>query len=114
MIFVCYVCSILAAKTIILYLAGFMRVLSKCFQALYSLYALIVWLGIMFLILPPIVLVSFFGKVKGGNVVFYFLRFWAHVWFPATGIRVTKKWVTPYENRPLIYLANHSSYLDAA
>jgi 1-acyl-sn-glycerol-3-phosphate acyltransferase len=114
MIFVRHVSRILAAAVIILYLSGFMRVLSKCFQALYSLYALIIWLGIMFLILPPIVLVAFFGKVKGGNVVFYFLRFWAHVWFPATGIRVTKKWVTPKENRPLIYLANHSSYLDAA
>ena len=65
----------LSPEPIILYLSGFMRVLLKCLQALYSLYALIVWLGIMFLILPPIVLVSFLGKVRGGNIVFYFLRF---------------------------------------
>jgi 1-acyl-sn-glycerol-3-phosphate acyltransferase len=104
----------LSPEPIILYLSGFMRVLLKCLQALYSLYALIVWLGIMFLILPPIVLVSFLGKVRGGNIVFYFLRFWAHVWFPAVGIFVSKKWNGPKSNDPCIYLANHSSYLDAA
>lgn len=91
-----------------------MHVLLKCFRALYSLYALIVWLAIMFLILPPIVLVSFLGKVKGGNIVFYFLRFWAHVWFPAVGIIVKKTWKAPKTSEPCIYLANHSSYLDAA
>lgn len=91
-----------------------MRVLLKCFQALYSLYALIIWLAIMFLILPPIVLVSFLGKVRGGNIVFYFLRFWAHVWFPAVGIIVKKTWKAPKSNDPCIYLANHASYLDAA
>jgi 1-acyl-sn-glycerol-3-phosphate acyltransferase len=91
-----------------------MHVLLKCFRALYSVYALIVWLAIMFLILPPIVLVSFLGKVKGGNIVFYFLRFWAHVWFPAVGIIVRKTWKAPKSQEPCIYLANHSSYLDAA
>lgn len=91
-----------------------MGVLLKCLQALYSLYALIIWLAIMFLILPPIVLVSFLGKVRGGNIVFYFLRFWAHVWFPAVGIIVKKTWKSPQTNDPCIYLANHSSYLDAA
>ncbi|MGX5817559.1 lysophospholipid acyltransferase family protein [Chitinophaga lutea] len=91
-----------------------MRVLLKCLQALYSLYALVIWLGIMFLILPPIVLVSLFGKVAGGNMVFYFLRFWAHVWFPAVGIFVKRTWQTPRTKEPCIYLANHTSYLDAA
>ena len=91
-----------------------MQVISKCLQALYSLYALIIWLAIMFLILPPIVLVSFLGKVRGGNIVFYFLRFWAHVWFPAVGIIVKRTWKSPRTNDPCIYLANHSSYLDAA
>ena len=91
-----------------------MRVLLKCIQAVYSLYAAIIWLAIMFLILPPIVLVSFFGKVKGGNIVFYFLRFWAHVWFPAVGIIVRKTRKSPKTNDPCIYLANHASYLDAA
>lgn len=91
-----------------------MRVFLTCLQALYSLYAAVVWLAIMFLILPFIVLVSFFGKVKGGNIVFYFLRFWAHVWFPAVGIFVKRTWYGPRNNDPCIYLANHASYLDAA
>lgn len=91
-----------------------MRALKKCLRAIYCLYAAIVWLAIMFLILVPIVLVSFFGKVRGGNIVFYFLRFWAHVWFPAVGINVKKTWKSPKTNEPSIYLANHSSYLDAA
>jgi 1-acyl-sn-glycerol-3-phosphate acyltransferase len=91
-----------------------MGLFQKIIRFFYSVYALIIWLAIMFLILIPIIIVSFLGKVRGGNFVSYFLRFWAHAWFPMVGIWVTKKWIGPKPKGPCIYLANHTSYLDAA
>ncbi len=78
-----------------------MRVISKVLKGIYVVYAGIVWLAIMLVILLPIVAVSFLGKVRGGNLVFYFLRFWAHVWFPAVGIFVSRKWKTPEPRSPV-------------
>jgi 1-acyl-sn-glycerol-3-phosphate acyltransferase len=77
------------------------------------IYAAIVWLGIMFLILPPIFLASLLGKVKGGNITFYFLRLWAHLWFPLVGIWVSKIHKDQHEKGNFLYVVNHRSYLDA-
>jgi 1-acyl-sn-glycerol-3-phosphate acyltransferase len=92
-----------------------MKLLLKPLQVVYWIYAAIVFVGIMLLILPPIFLASFFGRIKGGNAVFYFLRFWSHTWFPAVGIRVKRiyKW-DKKDKTPYIYVVNHCSYLDAA
>ncbi|QJB35595.1 1-acyl-sn-glycerol-3-phosphate acyltransferase [Chitinophaga oryzae] len=93
-----------------------MNFLLKPLRVIYVVYAAIVFLSIMFLILPPIFLASLLGKEKGGNIIFYFLRFWAHVWFPAVGMRVTRKYDGGKEKdkEPCIYVVNHRSYLDAA
>ncbi|ATL49567.1 1-acyl-sn-glycerol-3-phosphate acyltransferase [Chitinophaga caeni] len=92
-----------------------MRTILKPIQVIYTIYAIITFLGIMFLILPPIILATLiFGRVKGGNIVFYFLRFWAHAWFPLIGIWVSRIYKAPRKKEPCIYVVNHSSYLDAA
>lgn len=84
-------------------------------KAVYVLYAAIMFLGIMFLILPFIFLASFLGKVRGGNVIFYFLRFWSHTWFPLVGIMVKRIYKHDRKDKtPYIYAVNHLSYLDAA
>jgi 1-acyl-sn-glycerol-3-phosphate acyltransferase len=92
-----------------------MNFLLKPIKAVYVLYATIMFLGIMFLILPFIFLASFLGKVKGGNVVYYFLRFWSHTWFPLVGIRVKRIYKHDRKDKtPYLYAVNHLSYLDAA
>lgn len=91
-----------------------MNILLKPLHAIYMVYALVLWLGIMFLILPPIALASLLGKVKGGNITFYFLRLWAHLWFPLVGIWVKKIHQDDKEKGDFIFVVNHRSYLDAA
>ncbi|RAJ83283.1 1-acyl-sn-glycerol-3-phosphate acyltransferase [Chitinophaga dinghuensis] len=91
-----------------------MKLLLKLLRVIYVVYAAIIFLGIMFLILPPIFLASLLGKEKGGNIIFYFLRFWAHAWFPLVGMRVTKEHLCKEGNEPCIFVVNHRSYLDAA
>lgn len=92
-----------------------MKLLFKPLRVVYLIYAAIVFLGIMFLILPFIFLASFLGRVKGGNIVFYFLRFWSHTWFPAVGIMVKRIYEWDRKDKtPYLYVVNHCSYLDAA
>lgn len=90
-----------------------MKFLLKPVQLIYVIYALLVWLGIMFLILPFIALASLLGKVRGGNITFYFLRLWAHLWFPLVGIWVRKIHQDDHEKGTFVYTVNHRSYLDA-
>jgi len=90
-----------------------MKILLKPVQLIYVIYALLVWLGIMFLILPFIALASLLGKVRGGNITFYFLRLWAHLWFPLVGIWVRKIYEDDHEKGTFVYAVNHRSYLDA-
>jgi 1-acyl-sn-glycerol-3-phosphate acyltransferase len=89
-----------------------MKILLKPLQVIYVIYALSLWLGIMFLILPFIALASLLGKVKGGNITFYFLRLWAHLWFPLVGIWVRKINKDNNEKGTFLYVVNHRSYLD--
>ncbi|MCW3463602.1 lysophospholipid acyltransferase family protein [Chitinophaga nivalis] len=91
-----------------------MNFILKPLRVLYVVYAAIIFLGIMFLILPPIFLASLLGKERGGNIIFYFLRFWAHVWFPMAGMWVSRKYLAEEDDKPCIYVVNHRSYLDAA
>lgn len=91
-----------------------MNLLLKPVQVIYTLYALLIFLGGMFLILPFVFAASLAGKVKGGNMVFYLLRFWAHMWFPLVGIWVRKINRAQNEKGTFLYVVNHRSYLDAA
>lgn len=93
-----------------------MNVLIRPLHILYVIYAAIMWLAIMFLILPFVFLASLLGKYKGGNIIFYFLRFWAIAWFPLVGI-ITRRIYAPGVRGlkdPCIFVVNHRSYLDAA
>ncbi|KAA2240168.1 1-acyl-sn-glycerol-3-phosphate acyltransferase [Chitinophaga agrisoli] len=91
-----------------------MSILLKPVRVLYVIYALLLWLAIMFLILPPIILASLLGRIRGGNITFYFLRLWADLWFPMVGIWVRKIREDNNEKGTFLYVVNHRSYLDAA
>lgn len=92
-----------------------MRFLLKGLRVLYVIYAAFWFIGIMFLILPFIFLASFFGKITGGNIIYYFLWFWSRTWFPIVGMRIKKTYVGDHSDKEAaIYAVNHCSYLDAA
>jgi 1-acyl-sn-glycerol-3-phosphate acyltransferase len=91
-----------------------MKLLLKPLQFVYAIYAAILFLGIMLLILPPIFLASSFGRIKGGNIIYYFLWFWSRTWFPLVGMRVKRIYKCEKNDQPCIFVVNHRSYLDAA
>lgn len=91
-----------------------MRWLLKPFQWIYSIYALIVFVAIMLLIFPFVIIASFLGRIRGGNMILRLCMLWADLWFFLIFIYVKRIYQALHEkNRPFIFVANHISYLDA-
>lgn len=92
-----------------------MKILLKPFQWLYCIYAFALFIGIMLLIFPFAILASFFGKIKGGNMIIRLCMLWSDLWFPLIFIFHKKIHRSPLDNsKPYIFVSNHASYLDAA
>ena len=82
---------------------------------LYSVYALVVFVVIMLLIFPFVVLASFLGRIRGGNIILELCRLWADLWFLLIGIVHRRIYESPHDKtRPYIFVSNHMSYLDSA
>ncbi|MCB0777888.1 MAG: 1-acyl-sn-glycerol-3-phosphate acyltransferase, partial [Chitinophagaceae bacterium] len=82
---------------------------------IYSIYALIVFVAIMLLIFPFAFIASFFGRIKGGNMVMRLCMLWADLWFPLIFIWHNKKYEVPHDkSKAYIFVTNHISYIDAA
>ena len=87
----------------------------KPFQWLYSLYAHILFIALMLSIFPFAILASFFGRIKGGNMIRRLCSFWADAWFPLIFIFHKKIYEAPHDkSRQYIFVSNHISYLDSA
>lgn len=81
---------------------------------IYCCYALLSFFLCMLLVIPPVVVASFFGKVQGGNFIYRLCSYWASVWFFLIGIRHRNLYETPHDkSKQYIFVANHISYLDA-
>jgi 1-acyl-sn-glycerol-3-phosphate acyltransferase len=80
---------------------------------LYCLYAFISFLILMLLVFPVALIASFWGKVKGGNVIYKVSHFWGNYWLFSIGIRTKNIFAFPPDyGKQYIFIANHISYLD--
>ena len=61
-------------------------ILLKPLQILYVIYAMILFLIMMLIVIPFVLIASFFGKIKGGNAVMRIVHWWADVWLFMIGI----------------------------
>ncbi|MCB9055984.1 MAG: 1-acyl-sn-glycerol-3-phosphate acyltransferase [Chitinophagales bacterium] len=69
----------------------------------------------MLLIFPFAFIASFFGRIKGGNMVMRLCMLWADLWFPLIFIWHSKKYEVPHDkSKAYIFVTNHISYIDAA
>ncbi|MBI5371587.1 MAG: 1-acyl-sn-glycerol-3-phosphate acyltransferase [Sphingobacteriales bacterium] len=81
----------------------------------YSLYAFLSFVIIMLALFPFSIIASFFGRIKGGNMVMRLCMIWADAWFFVIGIRHRKIFEAPHDKKKAyIFVSNHISYLDAA
>ncbi|MCX8019884.1 MAG: 1-acyl-sn-glycerol-3-phosphate acyltransferase [Chitinophagaceae bacterium] len=69
----------------------------------------------MFIFFPFALIASFFGRFRGGNIIYRLCVIWADIWFPLIGIRNQIIYESPHdETKSYIIICNHISYLDAA
>ena len=92
-----------------------MGFLLKPLKWVYSLYAHITFVVIMLLIFPFVILASFFGRIKGGNMILRLCMLWADIWFPLIFVSIKKIFKSPHDKtKQYIFVSNHISYLDSA
>lgn len=82
---------------------------------LYSIYAAVTFIAVMFVIFPFAIISSFFGRIKGGNMVIRLCMLWADLWFFLVFIWHKKIYEASHDkSKSYIFVSNHISYLDAA
>ena len=59
-----------------------MRILLKTLHFLYVIYAFTIFAALMLPVFVWAMFASLFGKIKGGNLVYYACTLWADIWFP--------------------------------
>jgi len=85
----------------------------KMLRFLFSIYAAVLFVALMLLIFPLVILFSFFGRIRGGNMIYRICVLWADIWFACTFIVVRKIYEAPFDkDKKHIIVANHISYLD--
>lgn len=86
----------------------------KILSILHLIYGLLLFFGVMFCVLPFIILSSFIPGRLGSAIPFFFLRVWAFV-FSTLSLFI----IRIYDRKVLdpqgtyIYVSNHNSYLDS-
>lgn len=91
-----------------------MKILLKPFQWLYCTYALVLFVGIMLLLFPFVIIASFFGRIKGGNMIYRLCMLWGDIWFFLVFIHHRNYYEQPLDkNKQYIFIGNHISYMDA-
>ena len=92
-----------------------MRVILKPLQRIYCIYAFITFVAVMLVIFPFVIIASFFGRIRGGNMIIRLCMLWADIWFPLIFVFHKKLYETPHDKKKsYIFVSNHISYLDAA
>lgn len=87
--------------------------LLKPLKFIYAIYAMILFVIILFLITPFVIMASLFGKIKRGNAVMKIAHGWADVWLFLIGIyhkRIVEQELK--DHQPYIFVSNHNSYMD--
>lgn len=80
---------------------------------LYTLYALFWFAFFTLLAFPFVIIFSFFGKRRGGNMICFMAKIWADIWYFLLGIRHENIFESTYHPESnYIFLVNHISYMD--
>ena len=91
----------------------YMKIILRPLQILYCLYALLTFVLIMLLVLPFVVAASFFGEIKGGNVIYKICGIWGKIWYLMVGMTYKNIYDVPHDpTGKYIFVANHISYMD--
>ncbi len=87
--------------------------MKKTLLFIYNIYAIIIFVVVMFLLFPFFIVASLFGKIKGGNMMYSICRIWADIFLFCIGITHKNIFEAPKAtDHPVIFVFNHISYMD--
>lgn len=90
-----------------------MRNLRFFIGIVYNIYALSLFIILMFCVFPFVVAASLFGKIKGGNLIYKACIYWADCWCFLVGIYHHNIYEHAHDKtKQYIFIANHISYMD--
>lgn len=90
-----------------------MKYIIKTVQFIYSIYCLISFVLVMFCVFPFVLLCLPFGKVIGGNMIYFLCKIWARTWYVLIGVIHKELYEVPHNKlKQYIFVANHISYMD--
>lgn len=82
-------------------------------RILFSVYGLLIFVALMFVVFPFVLLTSLLGPIKAGNINFKIFTLWGVAAYFLTGIRHQEIYLSPHNrNLQYIFIANHISYMD--
>lgn len=90
-----------------------MKILLTPLQWLYCIYALLVFILLMFAAVPFVIAALFFGRISGGNFIYKICKAWGFIWYFLVGIQHKNIYEAAHDrSRQYIFVANHISYID--
>ncbi|HRI23811.1 MAG TPA: 1-acyl-sn-glycerol-3-phosphate acyltransferase [Ferruginibacter sp.] len=90
-----------------------MRFISRILRVLFSIYAFLPFIAFLLVIFPLVVLASFFGKIRGGNFIYWLCQCWADFVLLMLGIFHRNIFEAAHDrNRQYVFVFNHISFLD--
>ena len=90
-----------------------MRYFVKLLKIVYSVFSMLVFIGLMLLLMPAVIIASFFGKLNGGNFIYRVCRIWSDIWFFCTGVFPKIIYEAEHDRtKQYIFVSNHISYFD--
>ncbi len=90
-----------------------MKMFLKPLQWLYSIYGLLLFVVLMLIVIPFIIIFSFFGQIRGGNLIYKLCHVWGVIWYALIGMWHKNIYEAPHNtNKEYVFVANHNSYMD--
>lgn len=90
-----------------------MRYLLRFISAIFTIYAALVFIAFLLIIFPLVIIASFFGKIRGGNFIYWLCRVWTDFFFLVIGIFHRNIYEAPHdESKQYVFVFNHISYMD--
>jgi len=82
-------------------------------QVLFSIYGFLSFIVVMFLLFPFVLVASLFGKIRGGNIIYFVCQRWADIMMIFWGIRHRNIYEVEHDPaRSYVFVFNHISYMD--
>jgi len=90
-----------------------MRTILFLLRAGFSIYGFLVFVVVMLLLFPFVIVASFFGKIRGGNIIYIICQRWADIVLVLWGMRHRNYYEASHDrNKQYVFIFNHISYMD--